>query len=360
MLEYPKVLRRETLEKGDRGVTRTLEVMTKLAERATEDPNFRLTVIDLLRKVPPYNSDLEVKRLFRYVRDAIQYRRDPVGKEYVADPVHTLRIGAGDCDDKATLLKAMLATVGYPSKFVVSGIGRRFPAPRFQHVFLLTRIPRHGWIPLDPTRKFNPGYLYPGTTRAGVYGGRGTIKEASVMRDRVPLSQPLVVPRRMLQDGSAREFTGLYISQDGLELDEDLAGLFSGLKKIAKGIGKAVGKVSGGILSVGSSLIPGGGLVKGIVQTVGGRIFGGGGDAPAPAPLPPAPPMPLAARTPPPIQMPAGPTYPASFASPRPPRSIILPGIAKPSPATSSKTILMVGGGILLLFMMMMMMQRRS
>lgn len=59
------------------------------------------------------------KALYYFVRDNIQYVSDPYGKEYIAQPIETLKTGAGDCDDGAILLANLLEAVGIRTNIVV-------------------------------------------------------------------------------------------------------------------------------------------------------------------------------------------------------------------------------------------------
>lgn len=93
-------------------------------------------------------------KIYYFVRDKIKYQED-LGGDIWRLPRETLRLGYGDCDDKANLLAAMLLCIG---KDVWVRVGRvRVPvsweyvkAGEFDHVWVLMRDGVK-WIPLDPS-----------------------------------------------------------------------------------------------------------------------------------------------------------------------------------------------------------------
>lgn len=89
----------------------------------------------------------EVDALFTWVRDHIRYVRDINGVETLQTPVATMDVGCGDCDDKSTLLAALLESIGHPTRFVAAG----YQSPgRYSHVYVETRLGAR-WVPLDAT-----------------------------------------------------------------------------------------------------------------------------------------------------------------------------------------------------------------
>lgn len=89
----------------------------------------------------------QAKALFYYVRDNINYIRDPP-YEYIQPPEETL-FGAGDCEDQAILLAILLKSAGIRSRIVI------VPGHAYAEAYI-GDAPRRftnpdGWIPLDPT-----------------------------------------------------------------------------------------------------------------------------------------------------------------------------------------------------------------
>lgn len=136
------------LPAGKAGTIATLKHMREFVRAAIRAPDQRIRSqalqIYAAAQVPPRNYEAEVKALHAFVRDRIRYVRDPVGLELVQAPARTLDIGQGDCDDKSTLLAALLMATGHPARFVVIG----FRGEPFSHVLVeYKRGPK--WIPLE-------------------------------------------------------------------------------------------------------------------------------------------------------------------------------------------------------------------
>lgn len=142
---------------GMAGIFDTIEIMRRLAREGSRDIRVRNAAAQIVF-LQPERSDLhEVVSLFNYVRDHIRYTRDPLFYESVAVPAQVLALGYGDCDDKATLLSSMLESVGYLTRFVVTGYS---DASRPEHVYLQVLIGGQ-WMNADPTEHHALGYAPP-------------------------------------------------------------------------------------------------------------------------------------------------------------------------------------------------------
>ena len=112
------------------------------------DERIRLKAEELLRGVPP-GFENEVGRLFTFARDGVTYRHDQVDTQRVQDAWQTITRGSGKCVDKVIALAALLAAMGYVSRFVVQ---RTLPGEDWSHVYLEAfDEKRNQWVPLDPT-----------------------------------------------------------------------------------------------------------------------------------------------------------------------------------------------------------------
>lgn len=67
--------------------------------------------------------------LHEWARNRIRYIREP-GVEYVASLEHTVRHGAGDCDDLAVAIATIALGIGFPT-----WIAWRWTAPNMAHVY---------------------------------------------------------------------------------------------------------------------------------------------------------------------------------------------------------------------------------
>lgn len=136
-----------TLPNDAAGTKDTLTIMRSLVKRFKRDPMIREAAISLIAQVQPRNWAGEARAVFEYVRDQIRYTRDVNRVETLQTPPVTMELEAGDCDDKSTLLAALLESVGHPSRFVAAG----YQTPgRYSHVYVETKIGEQ-WVPLDAT-----------------------------------------------------------------------------------------------------------------------------------------------------------------------------------------------------------------
>lgn len=149
------------LGEGERGVLETCAVMRALVNEYKVDPEIRALTLSLVGGVPEKDSLAEIEKLFFFVRDSIRYVQDIWDVETLHTPPELLRIGQGDCDDKATLLATMLESIGYETSFKVAG----YHGPDFEHVYVFVRSHIDGIaLHLDPTEPVLPGWEAPNRT----------------------------------------------------------------------------------------------------------------------------------------------------------------------------------------------------
>jgi transglutaminase-like putative cysteine protease len=176
----------DTLPITDNGldaVRKTLNLMVAIIRKYRSDQTTAETARHIL--VAGGITDLRTQRrqaitlLQNWVRDNIVYVFDPTEVEWVQTPPKTLSLGTGDCDDKITLLLALLESVGFNTELLaVGGDGAGWdpscapPAPgmlpAYSHVLGAVRfgpvtgkLPPFldGWLPLETIVKgANPGY----------------------------------------------------------------------------------------------------------------------------------------------------------------------------------------------------------
>jgi transglutaminase-like putative cysteine protease len=126
---------------GRAGVARTLELMCSLVNQYKTDLNVRTLAVELVQSCAPKDRRCELSALQHFVRDQIRYVADIESVETLQTPVQTLKLQAGDCDDKATLLNALAAAIGMATRFCAIGV-RGGP---FSHVMSQVALGR-GWI----------------------------------------------------------------------------------------------------------------------------------------------------------------------------------------------------------------------
>lgn len=153
---------------GGNSTRATLRHMANFAQASLRHPDqiIRGLALQLTAQCPPSNQRggymAQMRCLHAFVRDAIRYVSDPDEFELVQSPEKTLEYRAGDCDDKATLLAALLKSLAHPARFVA--IGRN--GEPFSHVLVETKVKNTGlemrdWCPLETIIPVEPGW-YPG------------------------------------------------------------------------------------------------------------------------------------------------------------------------------------------------------
>jgi transglutaminase-like putative cysteine protease len=164
-----KITQRGRLPGGDAGTAATLGIMRRLALEGAQDVTVRETAIAIVRgaNAAGHDSLAELRALFTFVRDRVRFTSDILGVETLQGPRYTLRVMAGDCDDRATLLVALARSIGLPVdlKFRAVAVDKRRPGS-FSHVYVVGVINGRR-IALDPTYSTNGlGWEYPHPFRA--------------------------------------------------------------------------------------------------------------------------------------------------------------------------------------------------
>jgi len=147
----------QAIPNGPRGINMTLRAMSRFVKEAKRQYPIRELALSLVRDLPSKDWRGQIHALHQYVRDDIRYVRDIRGIETLATPKITLEIGQGDCDDKATLLAALLESIGHPTRFVALA----FSPGKFAHVLVETKVGKI-WVPLETTENVNVGWSPPG------------------------------------------------------------------------------------------------------------------------------------------------------------------------------------------------------
>ena len=154
----PPKIRLGYIPRGYLGIRETVEHIKGLIRAGAKDFNVRQKAIDILleRGVKPKDYPGEIKALFEWVQRNVRYTKDPFRVEVLHSARRMLELRAGDCDDMAILLGAMLEAIGHPVRLVLVG-----PFPRqprlFTHIYL--EVHHKGrWIPLDATMPYPMGW----------------------------------------------------------------------------------------------------------------------------------------------------------------------------------------------------------
>jgi transglutaminase-like putative cysteine protease len=126
--------------------------MRDLARRGAADPYVRDQALSIVQSAGVKAHDFagELRAMFEFVRDRVRFTRDPVDVETLQVPRRTLEVRAGDCDDKATLLVALLRAIGNPADLRYRVIGTS--STQFSHVYVVAKIGGQ-LVAMDPTRE---------------------------------------------------------------------------------------------------------------------------------------------------------------------------------------------------------------
>ena len=140
---------------GWRGTQKTLEHIQALIRAGAKDFHVRQKAIDILleKHVKPKDYLAEIKALFEWVQQHIRYTKDTFQVEVLHSAKRMLELRAGDCDDMAILLGAMLEAIGHPVRLVLSGpnpLGRTSSLIFICRCF--TKVGGSRWMPPCPTR----------------------------------------------------------------------------------------------------------------------------------------------------------------------------------------------------------------
>lgn len=130
--------------------------MSGLVKKYKSHQLVRELAIQLTNRLNQKNFKGEVGLLHQFVRDKIRYVKDIAGVETLQAPLQTLRIGAGDCDDKSILVAAFLESLGHPTRFVAVG----FQRGSYSHVLVQTKLGSK-WVSVECTEPVQLGWFPP-------------------------------------------------------------------------------------------------------------------------------------------------------------------------------------------------------
>lgn len=146
------------LDDGFRGTMQTIATMRQLVTRYRVNPAIRQAAVSVLFLTPEREGFSRPVALYEWVRDHVRYVPDVLDVETITTPDKVLHTLVGDCDDQALLLATLYESVGYPTRFVVTGYTY---ADHFEHVFLQVCVDGE-WLDVDPTEREGFGNAAPG------------------------------------------------------------------------------------------------------------------------------------------------------------------------------------------------------
>lgn len=146
-----------TIANGKFGTAQTLSLMAQFVKTYKKAPPVRELALFLTKNIAQKDWRGEISAIHEFVKNDIRYVKDINGIETVQSPVQTLRLGAGDCDDKTVLAAALLEAIGHPTRLKAVG----FIPNNFNHVFPETKI-GNKWVSVETTEPVQLGWIPPG------------------------------------------------------------------------------------------------------------------------------------------------------------------------------------------------------
>jgi hypothetical protein len=118
------------------GDPKRLDVIARIAESRGRDPSIATLAVCILRGeervwgqgaglpvIQPRDYKGQAARLLKWVQEKIYYVNEP--GERLQDPLYTLKVAYGDCDDMTILLYSLCRSIRLPVKLVICGVDRR-------------------------------------------------------------------------------------------------------------------------------------------------------------------------------------------------------------------------------------------
>jgi transglutaminase-like putative cysteine protease len=157
---------------GDAGIAATVKQMESLvySAKGVKSWTVRQAAIEAVRGVE--RGQDEINSVFHWVHDNIEFRGEY--SETLQSPEATIALRAGDCDDQSTLMAALLASLGFETRFRTVAM-HEDPSNEYSHVYAEVRDKRTGhWISLDTTVSGSyPGWQPERVARSQTYGVMG-------------------------------------------------------------------------------------------------------------------------------------------------------------------------------------------
>ena len=98
-----------------------LDVIARIAKMRGRDPTIATLAVNILKQAgaEPRQYRKQAAALLNFVQNKLYYVNEP--GERLQDPLYTLKVGYGDCDDLVIMLATLLESIRLPWKLVISG-----------------------------------------------------------------------------------------------------------------------------------------------------------------------------------------------------------------------------------------------
>lgn len=132
-----------------------LAVIRQVAESRGRDPRIARLAVDIIRrKAKPREYKKQAAALLKWIQDPNNFYYVNEPGERLQDPIYTLKVKHGDCDDAALLLASLMESLKIPWKLVISGRhvatrkkiryieGTRVPSGvKWSHIYVMVGAP---------------------------------------------------------------------------------------------------------------------------------------------------------------------------------------------------------------------------
>lgn len=127
----------------------------------------------------PRDTACEASVLLKYMQQNFRYTNLPFpdGLQRLQTPSETLfdaPIRSGECASLSCALAALQLSLGHVIRFRVGGRDASQPKS-FEHVWLMTEIPGHGWVASDPSYQHPLGWQHPAVVTVEDFDVQGMV-----------------------------------------------------------------------------------------------------------------------------------------------------------------------------------------
>jgi transglutaminase-like putative cysteine protease len=141
------------IPEGPAGIAATLKAMKTLVNQYKTSLIVRNLAVQITLPVAGKNYYGEIEAIQYWVKTHIRYVKDVTNVETLQTPEALLQSQAGDCDDQAVLVAALLESIGHPTGFVAVG----FAPDEYDHVYAISRL-NQSWLSVETTENVPIGW----------------------------------------------------------------------------------------------------------------------------------------------------------------------------------------------------------
>lgn len=168
----PKIIRHRIPGSKFDQMRETIRVIGRAIRAASTYLPLRNHAAALATKAPPKDYLRQVHEIWKDCLKRWRYVKDPVSRElvtYSPEAIWQLVLagdgvglgrgyGGGDCDCVSIAIGAQLEAIGMPVRIAITAPQNAPPGKMFAHVFVQCRIPKIGWLTVDPVVHPNQGF----------------------------------------------------------------------------------------------------------------------------------------------------------------------------------------------------------